>query len=709
MQALVLIDRGNLIKMSDESDNERSRTPKKKLARRGELLASEKDKHRAQKYRPDWEKLDLFKDWLRRGRNEYKAKCIVCDIELVSEYTVLKIHASRQKHIKALSAAPSTSKQRSIMSFVTKEVPKNKIVAATEIKLAGFIAEHNIAFQTADHMSDLINEILDSFGVENKISMKRTKATAVVTEVIGESEKSSLADKLTKGKFSVLSDESTDISTHKASCIIVRYFDPDQNKIVSKFWELCKIFNSEDPQMAEEGATGENLYKILMKSFSDRNISTENIIGFGADGCNVMMGAINSVASRLKKNLPGIYIIKCVCHSAHLCASEACKQLPRRCEDLAREIYGFFKNSSKRLSRLQQFQQFVNVSPHKILHPSQTRWLSLVAVVDRLLEQWSALTLFFTDCWLNERLVSTELIHNSLNDPFMQLFYMFLSWILPKFTNFNKFFQSEKVVITTLNEKVREMYKDILLCFLDRDYVTRTELSAISVDRQEKWLRDDQMYLGIQVMNMVTKPEILRQVPARKDFFHRCRQFLITSAREIKKRYDLDDALLSKIDCIEPVNAISSNFRNKMPSLQPVMTLVPRIVNTDNIQEMQAIDDEWRSFPNLIKKVDLTLSPDEFWGEIKQRFEQYKTLAQFALNLLCLPHSSADCERAFSEVNLIKTKIRNNLTNETVNGTLLAKQLIRTTGNCTDFKPTDNMIKMMSTANLYKKKVIFFL
>ncbi|CAG5029609.1 unnamed protein product [Parnassius apollo] len=538
---------------------------------------------------------------------------------MVSEYGVLKLHSSRQKHTKAMSAIPSKTKQRNIMSaFVTKGVmSKNKVVTATEIKLAGFLVEHNIAFQTADHMSDLINGILEDFGVEHKIAMKRTKATAVITEVIGESEKSSLDKKLKTEKFSVMPDESTDVSTHKASCIIVRYYDVEENKIVSKFWDLCKIFSSDDEKTAEE------------------------------DGCNVMMGGNNSVASRLKKNLPGMFVMKCVCHSAHLCASESCKQLPRRCEDLAREIYSFFKNSSKRQFRLQQFQEFVSASPHKILHPSQTRWLSLVVVVDRLLEQWDALKLFFTDCWLNERLVSTELIFNSLNDPFMQLYYLFLSWILPKFTNFNKLFQSEKVVITCLNEKVREMYKDILLCILDRDYVNKTELSTIDIERQEKWLKDDQIYLGIRVMNKITQPEFRRQIPATKEFFHRCRHFLVTSAKEIKKRYNLDDPILSKIDCIEPTNAVACNYRNKVPTLQPLLILVPRIVKPDDIQMMQAIDDEWRSFPNILDKIDLSLNTDEFWGIIKKQFENYKTLTQFTLNLLCLPHSSADCERAF--------------------------------------------------------------
>lgn len=70
-------------------------------------------------------------------------------------------------------------------------------------------------------MSDLINGILEDFGVEHKISMKRTKATAVITEVIGESENSSLAEKLKNEKFSAMSDESKDVSTHNASCIIV--------------------------------------------------------------------------------------------------------------------------------------------------------------------------------------------------------------------------------------------------------------------------------------------------------------------------------------------------------------------------------------------------------------------------------------------------------------------------------------------------------
>lgn len=155
---------------------------------------------------------------------------------------------------------------------------------------------------------------------------------------------------------------------------------------MSKLWELCKLFDSSNPDMTNQGATGENLCQILIQSFLEHDIPLNNMIGFAADGCNVMIGEHNSVASRLKENFPGIFILKCVCHSAHLCASEACKELPRRCEGLAREIYGHFKSNAKRQCKLKEFQLFLDLKPHKILHPSQTRWLSLIAVVERILE-----------------------------------------------------------------------------------------------------------------------------------------------------------------------------------------------------------------------------------------------------------------------------------------------------------------------------------
>lgn len=82
-----------------------------------------------------------------------------------------------------------------------------------------------------------------------------------------------------------------------------------------------------------------------------------------------MMGNHNSVKFRFEAACPGIYISKCVCHSMAICASEA----SHRCEDLARDIYTFFKNRAKRKAIFAQFQELFNLEAHNILYLSQTR------------------------------------------------------------------------------------------------------------------------------------------------------------------------------------------------------------------------------------------------------------------------------------------------------------------------------------------------
>lgn len=54
--------------------------------------------------------------------------------------------------------------------------------------------------------------------------MKRTKTTAIIKNVIGDSAKEELTELLKNNKFSILTDESTDIGTVKTYCVVVRYF-----------------------------------------------------------------------------------------------------------------------------------------------------------------------------------------------------------------------------------------------------------------------------------------------------------------------------------------------------------------------------------------------------------------------------------------------------------------------------------------------------
>lgn len=270
--------------------------------------------------------------------NPYKAECSVCNIIINADKTSLLRHKTRIKHQKALKKQTLTSHK--IDSFLSNTETKSDIQAKeAEIALCAFIAEHNLPYKIMEHLPSLLKNIFSDSSIVKKINLGRTKTRGVITNVIGEFHKEKLGGLLKKTKFSVLIDESTDIGTVKQTCIVVRCYSGEN--IDSYLWELVP--------MTEEGksfdGSAENIFNTVWNTFAKRNIPADNIIGFASDGCNLMMGSHNSVASRFKQRCPGITILKCICHSLHLCSSEACKSLPRCIEDLARDVYSFFKVS----------------------------------------------------------------------------------------------------------------------------------------------------------------------------------------------------------------------------------------------------------------------------------------------------------------------------------------------------------------------------
>jgi hypothetical protein len=85
---------------------------------------------------------------------------------------------------------------------------------------------------------------------------------------------------------------------------------------------------------------------------------------------------------------------------------------------------------------------------------------------------------------MGEKLLATEQIHTALNDPYIRMYeyYKFLDWVLPKFTNLNRYFQKDNSVTLSLYSKMKEGYLELLLCYMQTKYVMQNDL--ISVDPQ---------------------------------------------------------------------------------------------------------------------------------------------------------------------------------------------------------------------------------
>lgn len=149
------------------------------------------------------------------------------------------------------------------------------------------------------------------------------------------------------------------LSTTKLLSLVVRV--EFNGKICDFFLDLVKVTNC--------NAIGIN--EIIVNFFNQSNIDYKtNLIGFAADGANVMTGANHSVATLLKKDCRNLIIFKCTCHSFDLCANYACNFLPKFVEGGARDIYNFIQNSPKSVDLFSDLQILLDYKPRKILHSS---------------------------------------------------------------------------------------------------------------------------------------------------------------------------------------------------------------------------------------------------------------------------------------------------------------------------------------------------
>uniref|UniRef100_A0A2H1V932 SFRICE_041270 n=1 Tax=Spodoptera frugiperda TaxID=7108 RepID=A0A2H1V932_SPOFR len=315
-----------------------------------------------------------------------------------------------------------------------------------------------------------------------------------------------------------------------------------------------------------------------------------------------------------------------------------------------------------------------------MLRPAQTRWLSLLAVVERILEQWEALKLYFDDKWLEDH--ECREIHTALRDPIQKAYFYFLSWMLPKFTRTNAYFQSENTVLLEMHLKMQELYRELLLLIMPSSYVNNTPLDSIDPTDERKHIRPEDIYLGLGVQKQLSLPEVIADVNSVKQLRENCKRFIVQAAVGIRKRYSLDDKLFIAVSNFNNENCMFATEK-RQTSLASTFNLLPRI-SPKKLDVQQILDDEWRYFPNYIaqNKCDLDVNDplDVFWhkvSEIKTKEDSrsvgpFYNLAHFMLGMLSLPHSNADCERIFSHITDLKTKKRNQLSTKSIAGNLYA-------------------------------------
>lgn len=653
--------------------------------------------------KPKWYKQTFCTSWLQDKKfsewlvhtSDGQTMCKVCDCKFKDPNKgALERHMVTEKHSSAMAAKKRSLFMTSFLKPKAKETVSSleQSTAKAELLMTGYMAEHRVPFNQANHMAPLFAAMFPDSKIAANMKIKRTKASYIMQDGIAYAEKKSVSSICADNFFSLLIDESTDVSTTQVLAVVVRFLEGSEVK--DALLDIVEV----------ENGSAETLYAAVKDLFRENKIPLRNVIGFAADNCATMMGKQSGFQTLLKSDLPNVFVLGCVCHSFALCANHASKQLPSWLETFVKDVCSYFSRSSKRQRDFDLIQKVVKTQEHRILKLCQTRWLSRGQVIARILEQWDTLLLFFQSEASVDKVDGASSIYQRMTSVGTKHMLLFLNYILPKVDRMNVHFQAEQPQIHTLFNSISQFYRELLSLFVREDILSSMDVSEIQPSDESTHRQLSELVLGGRcTAELTTKPLGEKEEVFRGD----CKRFLKELCMQIQNRFEFSkSSVLASLAVLDPGVALSAT--RPMSSLASLALKFPQVIKSE---ELDDLDDEWRAL--LQAKEQLAQMQEkpvaEFWTSVASLKDgigrpKFPTLGRLMLALAVLPHSSACVERVFSEVNMVKTTVTNRLHAQTVANRLLASQhLKRQKQSCYTWSPDQKLIDSVLDGDCYKR------
>uniref|UniRef100_UPI0002B8EE97 52 kDa repressor of the inhibitor of the protein kinase-like n=1 Tax=Ciona intestinalis TaxID=7719 RepID=UPI0002B8EE97 len=200
-------------------------------------------------------------------------------------------------------------------------------------------------------------------------------SSTIQNEIIatcGEIIRSSLVKKInSSGFFSILADETTDVSCHEQFSLCARYVDESgTGELVVREDFLGYV--------AVEDLTGSSLAEVILHTLQRYNIDCAKLRGQGYDGASNMAGKFSGVQTKIRELHPLAAYTHCSSHVLNLVLGKSTQLRPiRRAVRQLSNVINFFNSSPKRQLYLgRAIEAFVPQSRRSKLRTlCETRWV----------------------------------------------------------------------------------------------------------------------------------------------------------------------------------------------------------------------------------------------------------------------------------------------------------------------------------------------
>lgn len=220
-------------------------------------------------------KFPIFK----KGKFDWEILCTICDSKISianKDVTNINEHIVTLKHKMRFRSQTKTSK--SVMeTYITKPETDDNIRAA-EGAISFHTVNHHISFSSLNCTNSLNKELFLESNAK-KISCNRTKATAIVNNVLAPLSTTELMDNFQNVAFVSVFTDASNHGSIKLIPIIIQYFDYRTNGITSKLLEIETAANE----------TSDTITGLIIKQLKKFNILSK-CIAFSGDNCNTNFG-----------------------------------------------------------------------------------------------------------------------------------------------------------------------------------------------------------------------------------------------------------------------------------------------------------------------------------------------------------------------------------------------------------------------------------
>lgn len=473
--------------------------------------------------------------------------------------------------------------------------------------------------------------------------------------------------------FTLMADGSTDKSSMPSEIIYLNYLHGGETK--------CSFISL----VACEDETAQGIKNTIVSTL-DTFVPEwrQKLTAVSFDGASVNMGPISGVSTQFKEDCPGLIAVQCVAHKLELAVSDAFKKVKYVdiLEDVLKGIYSFYHRSTKRIKELDELGDLMEMKilRHKGLHG--IRWLrsknrAAVAVINNmpcLIIHLENIASSNTDTKLSSR--AKGYLKTLKSERFVKFLLLFqdITTILSRLSELfqRRFLTAAKIKcsLNATNEKLKRMLAE----------------NGPALEAYEKEMCINNNEISYRDMN-------LNRNVYQLSLFEEDRRALLQNLLDaLEERFNelKSDSVLGNIDIFDPLN-IGEGAEEESYGEEELKTLVENLPQNLSI-DSNAVMNEYIDY-KIWSRSKQKLSCETVW----QRFlaestnsNEYTNLCKLLNFILILPFSTAECERGFSQLNLIKNDVRNRLSTDTVNDLLMIKLY---GPSLTDFSP-DEAIKL---------------